>query len=178
MDTALLVIDMQIGLVDIGYQAKEVLTCIKDLVRRAREGGAPVIHVQHHHASYPPLMAGTPTWKIHPDVAPVAGEIVIGKTASDSFHGTRLDEELQGLGVRRLVVTGMQTEFCVDTTCRRAISLGFDVTLVADGHTTCDGLLPAADIIRHHNAVLPGLAHPDHHVSVVPGHGVRFEESR
>jgi len=49
------------------------------------------------------------------------------------------------------------------------------VTLVADGHTTRDGLMPASEIIRHHNAVLPGLAHPHHHVTVVPGHDVRFE---
>ena len=59
--------------------------------------------------------------------------------------------------------------------CWHAIILGYDVTLVADGHTTRDGLMPASEIIRHHNAVLPGLAHPHHHVTVVPGHDVRFE---
>jgi len=176
METALLVIDMQIGLVEMGYQATEVLGCVGELLRRARRAGVPVLHVQHHHASYAPLMTGAPTWRIHPDIAPVAGEVVIGKTASDAFHGTTLDEELRRLGVHRLIVTGMQTEYCVDTTCRRALSLGFDVTLVSDGHTTCDGLLPAADVIRHHNAVLAGLAHPDHHVRVIAGRDVRFEE--
>jgi len=177
MDMALLVIDMQVGLVDLGYHAEEVLACVSRLIGRARDAGVPVIHVQHHHASYAPLMTGAPTWRIHPDVAPVPGELVIGKTASDAFHGTPLGHELQRLGVRRLIVTGMQTEYCVDTTCRRALSFGFDVTLVADGHTTRDGLWPAAEVIRHHNAVLPGLAHPDHHVTVVPGHDVRFEET-
>jgi nicotinamidase-related amidase len=177
MRAALLVIDMQIALIDMGYQAKEVLACVSGLIARARDAGVPVVHVQHHHASYAPLMAGAPTWRIHPDVAPVPGEAVIGKTASDAFHDTSLASELQRRGVKRLVVTGMQTEHCVDTTCRRALSLGFDVTLVADGHTTCDGLLTAVDVIRHHNALLPGLAHPDHHVTVVPGRDVRFEET-
>src|SRR5262249_26369831 len=106
---------------------------------------------------------------------PLAGEVVIGKTASDAFDGTSLEAELHRRGVKRLVVVGMQTEFCVDTTCRRALSLGFDVTLVADGHTTRDGVLAAADVIRHHNAVLPSLAHPTHHVNVVRGYHVRFE---
>jgi len=158
--TALVVIDMQIAAVDLAYRAHEVLACISDLVRRARRAGTSVIHVQHHHTSYAPLMAGAATWRIHPEVAPLAGEMVIGKTASDSFHGTSLDQEL-----RRLAVTH-----------RRAISLGFDVTLIADGHTTSDGVLPAADVIRHHNSVLPRLAHPDHHVTVVAGRDVRFEE--
>jgi nicotinamidase-related amidase len=172
---ALLVIDMQIALVDMGYEARAVLGFIGELMGRARRAGVPVIHVQHSHSSYAPLMPGAPGWRIHPAVEPVAGELVIGKTASDAFHGTKLEDELRRLDVRHLVVTGMQTEYCVDTTCRRAISLGFDVTLVADGHTTCDGLLPAADIIRHHNAVLPGLAHPDHHVTVMPGNAISFE---
>ena len=113
--------------------------------------------------------------QFHPAVAPAPGEVVIGKTASDAFHETPLQAELQRRGVKAVVVTGMQTEYCVDTTCRRAISLGFDVTLVADGHTTRDGSMAAADVIRHHNAVLPGLAHPTHHVTVVRGDDVRFE---
>jgi nicotinamidase-related amidase len=178
MDTAVLVIDMQIALVERGYQAPGVLACIGKLLSRARGAGIPVIHVQHHHATYAPLKAGAPTWRIHPDVAPASGEVVIGKTASDAFHATPLQAELQRRGVQRLVVTGMQTEYCVDTTCRRAISLGFDVTLVADGHTTFDGSMVAADIIRHHNAVLPGLAHPDHHVTVVRGDDVHFGGTR
>ena len=175
-DTAVLVIDMQIALVDMAHNARAVLGCVGDLLRRARLAGVPVIHLQHHHASYAPLMAGAPTWHIHPEVAPVDGEVVIGKTASDSFHGTSLQDELRRRAVKHLVVTGMQTEYCVDTTVRRALSLGFDVTLVADGHTTRDALLPAADVIRHHNSVLSSLAHPDHHVTVVAGRDVRFEE--
>ena len=174
--TALLVIDMQIGLVEGAYQEGPVLDRIADLMHRARGAGIPVVHVQHHHATYAPLKAGAPTWHLHPRVAPLGGERVIGKTASDSFHDTPLLDELRRLGVNHLVVTGMQTEFCVDTTCRRAIGLGLNVTLVSDAHTTIDAAFPAEQIIRHHNAVLPQLAHPSHHITVRPSREVSFAE--
>jgi nicotinamidase-related amidase len=177
-NTALLVIDMQIGLVDGAYQADAVLDRIADLIGRARRSKVPVIHVQHHHVTYAPLKAGAPTWHLHPRVAPVDGERVIGKTASDSFYETPLLDELRRLDVSHLVVTGMQTEFCVDTTCRRAISLGLNVTLVSDAHTTTDAVLPAAAIIRYHNSVLPKLAHPSHHVVVRPTREVTFGPRR
>ena len=174
--TALLVIDMQIGLVEGAYQEVLVLDRIADLLGRARRAGVPVVHVQHHHATYAPLKAGASTWHLHPRVAPVEGERVIAKTASDSFHETALLDALRRLGVSHLVVTGMQTEFCVDTTCRRAISLGLNVTLVSDAHTTIDATFPAEQIIRHHNAVLPRLAHPSHHITVRPSREVSFAE--
>jgi nicotinamidase-related amidase len=174
--TALLVIDMQIGLVDGACQAAAVLDRIADLMDRARRARVPVIHVQHNHATWAPLKAGAPTWHLHPRVAPLEGERVIAKTASDCFHETPLQEELRRLGITHLVVTGMQTEFCVDTTCRRAISLGLDVTLVSDAHTTVDAAFPAELIIRYHNAVLPRLAHPSHHVAVRPSGDVTFGE--
>jgi nicotinamidase-related amidase len=174
--TALLVIDMQIGLVEGAYQEGPVLDRIADLMDRARRARVPVVHVQHHHATYAPLKAGASTWHLHPRVAPLEGERVIAKTASDSFHETSLLDELRRLGVNHLVVTGMQTEFCVDTTCRRAISLGLNVTLVSDAHTTIDAAFPAELIIRYHNAVLPRLAHPSHHITVRPSREVAFGE--
>jgi nicotinamidase-related amidase len=174
VSAAVLVIDMQIGLVDIAYQGHEVLVRIADLLNRARRATVPILHVQHHHSTYAPLMAGAPTWHIHPAVAPAEGEIVIGKTASDSFYRTSLENELRRLGTTQLIVTGMQTEFCVDTTCRRALSLGFDVTLVSDAHTTRDALLPAEEIIKYHNSILPALAHPDRRLVVKPSSEILF----
>lgn len=171
---AVLVIDMQIGVVEPAYQGKEVLDRISDLVARARRARVPVVYVQHHHATWAALQPGAKTWAIHPQVAPAAGETVIGKTASDSFHDTSLHDQLARLGVTHLIVTGMQTEYCVDTTCRRAISLGYDVTLVGDGHTTWDGPVPAEQIISYHNAVLPGLAHPTHRIAVRPAAEIAF----
>jgi nicotinamidase-related amidase len=172
--TALLVIDMQIGLVEGAYRADAVLDRIAELIGRARRAGVPVIHVQHHHSTYAPLKAGAPTWHLHPRVAPAEGECVIGKTASDAFYETPLWDELRRLEVTHVVVTGMQTELCVDTTCRRAITLGLDVTLASDAHTTVDAMLPAESIVAYHNAVLPRLAHPRRHILVRPSRDVTF----
>ena len=112
---------------------------------------------------------GGADWQFLPALTPAAGELVINKRASDAFYRTPLREALTARGVRHLVVTGVQTELCVDATCRRAASEGFDVTLVADGHTTEDSAtLPAAQIIAHHNLALRHLAHPDHPIAVRP----------
>src|SRR3984893_10035310 len=164
--TALLVIDMQIGVVEGAYRADAVLDRIAELIGRARRAGVPVIHIQHHHATYAPLKAGAPTWHLHPRVAPAEGERVIGKTASDAFDETPLRDETRRPEVTHVVVTGMQTERYVDTTCRRAIPLGQDVTLASDAHTTVDATLPAESIVAHPNALLPRLAHAHHHLLV------------
>jgi nicotinamidase-related amidase len=176
-DTALLVIDVQCGLFDEQYpEDKATLDAIAGLLERARAIGTPVLYLQHH-GTQPghPLQPGLPGWPIHPVVAPREGEAVIVKHASDSFYKTPLKETLEARGVRRLVVTGAQTEFCVDTTCRRALSEGYDVTLVADGHTTGDrATLTTAQLVAYHNETLPNLAHPDHTITVQPAAEVTF----
>ncbi len=99
---------------------------------------------------------------------------MLHKRASDSFYETPLQQELEARGVRRLIVTGAMTEFCVDTTCRRAASLGYDVTLVADAHSTGDSAgLTAAQKIAYHNATLAELA-TDHPISVLPTEEITF----
>ena len=172
--TALLVIDMQIALVEGAWRADEVLTAIADLQVRARGAGAPVVFLQHNHARYEAMMKGAPTWAIHARVAPRAGDLVIEKTASDGFLDTALQSELERLGVGRLVVTGGQTEFCVDATCRAALSRGFEVTLAADAHTTGDAVIPAETTIRHHNYALGNLAHPQRSIAVTSSADIHF----
>ena len=86
---------------------------------------------------------------------------MLDKTASDAFYNTNLHAQLQNLGIRQLILCGLQTEYCVDTSCRAAISLGYDTYLLSDGHTTGDAQLTAAQIIEHHNLVLSQLAHPN-----------------
>lgn len=165
-DTALLVIDMQVGNVASAYQKDEIVARLADLVAEARVLGTPVVFIQHEDDWMRP---GMPDWQFLPALTPAAGELVIHKRACDAFYGTPLREELTARGVRRLVVTGVQTEYCVDATCRRAVSEGFDVTLVADGHTTEDtATLSAAQIVAHHNRTLGQLAHPDHPIAVRP----------
>ncbi len=82
---------------------------------------------------------------------------MIQKDSPDAFHGTDLQQELESNGIERLVVAGLQTEYCVDTTCRRAYSLGYEIVLVRDAHSTWDTeRLLASQIIEHHNDVLGG----------------------
>ena len=165
-DTALLVIDMQVGNVEAAYQREEIVTRLAGMVTEARAAGTPIVFIQHEDDW---LRPGVPEWQFLAALTPAVGELVIRKRASDAFYGTPLREELTARGVRRLVVTGVQTELCVDATCRRAASEGFDVILVADGHTTEDTpTLPAAQIIAHHNRTLGQLAHPDHPIIVRP----------
>jgi nicotinamidase-related amidase len=174
-DTAVLVIDVQVGLIDGAHEPDALLRNIADLIERARKASVPIVYLQHNHSTWAPLMAGAPTWQIHPRVAPKPGDIVIGKRASDGFYETTLQAELERLGVRRLIVTGMQTEYCVDSTCRSALSRDFDVTLATDAHTTGDSDLPAATVIAHHNAALPNIAHPTRRIAAHASAAIRFD---
>ena len=120
------------------------------------------------------LAVGTHGWEIHPAVAPAEGEPVVRKRAADSFHETTLGEELSARGVRHLVVAGCRTQYCVDTTCRRATTLGYDVTLASDAHTTTDDKLSAAQIVEHHNSTLDDFGNDRHVVTVRESKEIEF----
>jgi nicotinamidase-related amidase len=158
---ALVVIDVQQGLIQ-GFENdwREVLPVITDLASRAREAGVPVVLVQHCGSSEThPLHRTQPGWALHPTVNPRPGDLHIEKRWSDAFRDTDLNALLRHAEVTRVVIVGAQTEYCVDTTVRRATSLGYDVVLVADGHTTSgNGLLTRDQIIGHHNETLANLA--------------------
>ena len=82
---------------------------------------------------------------------------MVQKQTPDVFHETILHRELKSKGIKRLIVAGLQTEYCVDTTCRRAFTLGYDVIFVSDAHSTWDSpLFTAQQVIDHHNQVLGG----------------------
>jgi nicotinamidase-related amidase len=159
IDIALLVIDVQVNMFaepDPVYRGNELLTCIRSLLEKARSAQVPIIYVQHgSERRGHPLEIGTAGWHIHPAIVPQEGDIIVQKRMPDAFYATTLQQELQALGVNNVILTGIQTELCVDTTCRRACSLDYDVTLVEDAHSTWDrGPLIAAQIIAHHNALL------------------------
>jgi nicotinamidase-related amidase len=159
-DTALLVIDLQVGNFEDAapvYGGSDLLAKISRLIARARAAGVPVVYVQHCGPENAIDQSGTPGWEIHPAIAPEESDVVVQKSRPDAFQGTNLQRELESRGIERLIITGIQTEYCVDTTCRRAYSLGYDVTLVEDAHSTWDtDLLTAPQIIAHHNDVLGG----------------------
>jgi nicotinamidase-related amidase len=157
---ALLIVDVQLGMFDEDdpvHNGQELLATLGGLIAHAREAGVPVVYVQHQGREGHPLAPEAPGYPIHPALAPLPGETIVTKRTPDSFHETALQQELAARGIERLVLAGIQTEICVDTTCRRASSLGYEVTLVADGHSTWDrGALSASRIVAHHNDTLDG----------------------
>ena len=158
--TALLVIDMQVCNFEDSapvYLSGDLLAKVEKLIIKARTSGVPVIYIQHCGPKGAIDEIGTPGWEIHPAIAPAEGDVVIHKCHPDAFQDTDLHTILESRDIGNLVITGIQTEYCVDTTCRRAYSLGYHVTLVRDAHSTWDtDHYAAAEIIAHHNEVLGG----------------------
>jgi nicotinamidase-related amidase len=142
---------------------------------KARAAGVPVILVQHDGIAGHRLAVGTQGWEIRPEIAPQDGDVVVHKSECDSFFATDLEDRLKARGVDHIVVGGCMTQFCVDTTVRRAVSLGYDVTLIADGHSTADrGDLRFDQIIAHHNATLSGFGAGDRRVAVRAADAIAF----
>lgn len=170
--TALLVIDPQVELLSPDnpgiHDLEGVVKRIVGVLERARAEGVPVFFVQHDDEPGSTMVRGLPGWEFHPDVKPLETEPVFSKTAADSFYGTGLLEALREQGATRVVVTGCKSEFCIDTTSRHATSLGFDVTLLTDCHTT-DGNahLTGEQVVLHTNATLDEFGNDDHEVTVV-----------
>jgi nicotinamidase-related amidase len=158
--TALVIIDVQRGafhspVVPSVFQGERLLQRIKKLLDWARSNRLAICFVQHCGGAGHPLEEGSEGWRIHPEIAPQPGEVVIQERYSDCFQATKLKDELESRGIRHLIVAGLQSDYCVDTACRRAFSSGYKVTLAADAHSTWDDkILTAEQIIAHHNAVL------------------------
>ncbi len=174
---ALMIIDVQHGLID-GFENdwRDTLPIIRDLGSRARAARTPVAVIQHcGPTAAHPLHPDQPGWKLHPVVDPQPSDLRIEKRWSDAFRNTDLDAMLQAAAVTRLVLVGAQTELCVDTTARRALSLGYDVDLVADGHTTsANETLTREQIIAHHNTSLTSLAVEGVRLTIRPAHDIAF----
>lgn len=135
----------------------KLLSKAEKLITRARSAKVLIVYIQNNGNDDDPDAYGSPGWEIHPSIAPIEGELVIQKHTPDAFHETNLLAELKARGIIKLVIMGLQTEYCIDTTCRRASILGFDVILVEDSHSTWDSSdFTAEQIIAHHNHVLGG----------------------
>jgi nicotinamidase-related amidase len=177
MKSALLVIDVQRGLFDAAprpFEADAVVDRINALARRAREAGAPVVFVQHETAAGD-LRHGSTGWELEQRLQVLAQDRLVRKTTPDSFLRTALPQLLADSGVQQLVICGYATEFCVDTTTRRAAALGFPVTLVADAHTTHDKPHASAEAVRrHHNATLPNITSFGPVIRALPATEVSF----
>jgi nicotinamidase-related amidase len=156
--TALLVIDVQKGMFAFpDFQPYDGLRTVErtaGLVARARAARAPVFFVKHDSGPEGPLALGTPNHEIVDALAPMPTDQVFTKTKCSSFLGTGLGEALRTAGVGHIIITGMQTDFCVDTAVRVAIEQGFTVTMPEGCNTTFDNEhAAAAAIIAHHQRI-------------------------
>jgi nicotinamidase-related amidase len=161
MKAALLIIDVQRGFFEADpapADAEAVIGRINQLAARARSRGAPVFILQHE-AEDPVLVHGSPAWELDGRLRVMPQDIRVRKTTPDSFLRTPLHDLLSQRGVDEVVLCGYASEFCIDTTARRAASLGFAVTIAGDAHTTNDRPRMSAAAIRdHHNEILPEIS--------------------
>ena len=173
---ALIVIDVQNGVVEYARHRDETVSRINGLVEKARASGTDVIWVQHSEDEMP---IGSQYWQIVPELKPNSYEKIIQKIYRSSFEETDLKDVLEELNVEHLIVTGAQTNYCVRHTIHAAIERGLDVTLVEDAHTTMDeswngAPIPAEFIIAELNRSCSNYDLPDSRVDVVLAEKVRF----
>jgi nicotinamidase-related amidase len=150
--TALLVVDVQNGVVADAHDRDTVVANVATLVDRARTAGVDVVWVQHNSEE---LVPDSDQWQLVPELTPGAAEPLIHKQYGDSFEDTDLESVLADRGVGRLIVSGAQTDACVRSTLHGAIARGYDAVLVSDAHTTEDlspyGAPPPDQVIAHTN---------------------------
>jgi nicotinamidase-related amidase len=160
--SALLVIDVQNGVVEGAYDLENVLKNINTAIDKARAAGVPVVWVQH---SDEELIIDSEAWQIVPQLVPTEGEAMVRKIYRSSFEGTNLEEILSGLQVGHVFITGMQTNNCVRHTTHSAQERGYDVTVLADAHSTTgydwDGhTVVAKDVVDEFNDNFGGTELP------------------
>ncbi len=176
-NTALVVIDVQRGVVADAYDRDRVIANIASLVRKARAADVPVIWVQH---SDEDLEEGSEDWEYVPELRREEGETLVHKHFGDSFESTELESVLAAHGVGGIVVSGAQTDACVRSTIHGAFTRGYDVTLVGDAHTTEDasryGAPPPDKVIAHTNLYWSFQRAPGRSAKTVQTAAVEFGE--
>ena len=161
-NAALLVIDVQNGVVEGAYQRDEIVAKIAQAVDRARAAGIPVVWVQHSDAE---LALESDAWQIVPELKPEPAEPIVRKTYKSSFIDTNLDAVLEHLGVSHLIICGAESNHCVRHTSHSAFDRGYDVTLIGDAHTAhsyewAGHTVSAEQVIDEQNDNLYGYAMP------------------
>ncbi|RYV51507.1 isochorismatase family protein [Pengzhenrongella frigida] len=173
--TALLVVDVQNGVVEAAHTRDAVVANVGILIDKARREQVAVVWVQH---SDDELASGSEDWRIVPELTPRGAEPLVGKSYGDAFEDTILESVLSGLGVGRLIVVGAETDACIRSTLHGAFVRGYDATLVSDAHTTGDktewGAPPPAQVIPHTNLYWSGQEAPGRRAGTVETKDVDF----
>ena len=174
-NTALIVIDVQNGVMSTSINRDSVIANIKSLVDKARAGDVPVVWVQHNDKG---LVRDSESWQYVPELKREGAEPLVHKSYGDSFEGTDLEERLAELGVGRLIVAGAQTDMCIRSTIHGGFARGYDVTLVSDAHTTEDlsqwGAPPPDKVIAHTNMYWSDQSAPGKRAGTVDTADVTF----
>jgi nicotinamidase-related amidase len=162
-NSALVVVDVQVGVMNNAWDAERVIGNVALAVERARAQGVPVIWVQHSDAE---LVHGSAEWQWVPALVPRADEPRVYKQFECSFEKTTLEDELAKRGVSHIVLAGAATNWCIRATAYGALDRGYDLTLVKDAHTTKsmtldDGFtIEAESVVRELNVVMTWLSYP------------------
>jgi nicotinamidase-related amidase len=177
-NTALVVVDVQNGVVSEAYDRDQVVANVSTLVGKARAAGVPVVWVQHNSEDMP---KDGDSWQLVAELTRDESEPLVHKTYADSFEDTDLEDVLAQAGIGRIFVSGAQTDECIRSTIHGAFVRGYDVTLVADAHTTEDlteyGAPPPDKVIAHTNLYWQYHRAPGRTAAVQPTTEVTFSGS-
>ena len=126
------------------------------------------------------MTPGSPTWQFVDELDVRDGDVVVHKRHRDGFAGTELKALLDAAGVTEVVVTGAQSDYCVQTTALSALAQGFDITVVSDAHTTCAtgpgyGSVEGAAVVEFINGHFYWLTYPGRAVTVATAHEIQLQ---
>jgi nicotinamidase-related amidase len=162
-NTALMVVDVQQGVMKNAWEAESVIANVAAAVAQARASNMPVIWVQHADAE---LVKDTAEWQWVAQLTPASGEALVHKQFNSAFEGTELESQLAALDVAHIVLCGAATNWCIRATAYAALERGYDLTLIEDAHSTVDMpvsselTIPAANIVAELNTTLRWLSYP------------------
>ncbi len=162
--SALIIVDVQVGVMENTFEPKRVINNINIAVATARSNGIPIIWVQHDDEE---LLADSPSWQLVPALKTAVGDTRIQKQFNSSFEGTPLEEMLTAQGIKHIVLAGAATNWCIRSTAFAALERGYHLTLIGDAHTTVDQnigndqAIPAKTIIDEFNIGINYVTYPD-----------------
>jgi nicotinamidase-related amidase len=175
--SVLLVVDVQVGVMREAWQAERVIGNLARVVERARAEAVPVIWVQHADDELAP---GSAAWQWVPELVPAANEALVHKRFNSAFEQTALEDLLGQRGASHIVLAGAASNWCIRATAYAALERGYDLTLVADAHSTGDMVLPggvtvqAAQVVHDLNTTLAWLSYPGRRNAAVAADAVAF----
>lgn len=158
-NTALLVVDVQTKLIEgHPHNWEQMLHNLKALIESCRAKGVEIIYIRHDDGPESDLAMNSEGWQIYHEIAPVEGEKIFDKRFNSAFRQTELKEYLDSRGIQNLILVGMQTELCMDSTCKVAFEYGYTVMMPEETNTTfSNACLSAEALYTLYNSVIwPG----------------------